>query len=209
MNTIARVFGLNLVRNPIPRSSAAIILMMLAVAACASTTWPEAGLARALIEDGGLLLIVLALRGQALSSAQVDAGTTGGRLGSGPRSTPRLPNPLFTLLGAFGMGAQSGSLMLGGLFLLAALGTSLPLIRRGISDPGYRARRCLAALRGPRSRVSDPIACGRSLETITISPALLYRSIAAGMPVLLAWPLFEAIGVLQHVDILPVLLRWP
>lgn len=187
----------------------AALVLMLAVSAGTAATWPERGITRRLIEDGGLLMIYLSIWGQAWSVVYLGDGRAGGLATTGPYSISRNPYIFFTLVGIAGMGAQSGSLTLAALFLVAALTVFVPVIRREEAELAAITPRLFRAYRRITPRLLPRLGTWRSPPTITMPHRLVVHAFAEGLPLLLAWPLLDLISLLQQAEVLPVLVRWP
>jgi len=173
------------------------------------STWnPGQGLHEA-AEQAGLVMIFLSILGRAWCALYL-----GGRKGRelmtlGPYSVSRNPLYAFSLVGVVGIGAQSGSLLLGPFLALLVYG-----VFRWVIDEEERLLRqafghefddyCRRVPRfGPR------VSAWRSAERIEIALPALWRTVRDALPFLLALPIFEAIEALQHSGWLPVFIRLP
>jgi len=173
-----------------------------------SAWMPGQGLHEA-AEQAGLVLIFLSILGRAWCSLYL-----GGRKGrelmtQGPYSVSRNPLYVFSLMGVVGMGAQSGSLLLGPLLAVLVyvvfsrvIGEEESLLRQAFG--GEFDDYCRRVPRfGPR------LSAWRSAERIEISLPALWRTVRDALPFLLALPIFEIIETLQHSGWLPVLVHLP
>ena len=105
---------------------------------------------RRLIEDGGLLVLCIAIVGRAWCMLFSGGRRPDQLVTIGPYSVSRNPIHLFTLLAVVGMGAQSGSLTLSLLFLLTALTIILPRIRARRPCSPAQSRACSRPTAGSR-----------------------------------------------------------
>ena len=95
------------------------ILAVLALAAVSRSFGGE-GLFSELLEMGGLALIAVCIIGRAWCSLYIGGRKTAEIVDRGPYSISRNPLYVFSFMGAFGMGALTGSLTIALLFLLIA-----------------------------------------------------------------------------------------
>lgn len=200
--------ALSAVQHRRRRAVAIGLAILMAISVSTGSVWQADGLIRRMIENVGLALIVIAVVGRAWCSLYIGGRKAAELVTAGPYSISRNPLYLFSFIGALGVGAQSGSLTLGLLFLLGAMAIFLPLILReeaflGDSMPGFTAYRRRTPRLMPRFDL------WRSPEEIAVRPVFFLRTLFDGLPFLLAWPLFEAIGALQAAGVLPEIVRWP
>ena len=190
------------------RSVALGLALVMAVALCTGTQWDPASPTRVLIEDIGLVLIAVAIVGRAWCSLYIGGRKAAELVTTGPYSISRNPLYFFSFVGASGVGAQSGSLTLGVIFLLATMSIFLPLIAREETFLAHTMPR-FDAYRGLTPRLWPRLSLWRSPHEITVRPALFLRTLFDGLPFVLAWPLFDGIEALQQSGLLPVIARWP
>lgn len=191
------------------RSVALGLALVMAVALCTGSIWSQDGAARALIENIGLGMIAIAVVGRAWCSLYIGGRKAEQLVTTGPYSVCRNPLYLFSFVGAFGVGAQSGSGTLGVIFLLAATAIFIPLIRREETYLANAMPQVFGAYRSMTPRLWPQLRLWRSPQEMTIRPDLFVRTLLDGLPFVIAWPLFDGIGVLQRSGLLPILARWP
>lgn len=179
------------------------------IALCTRSRWQADDFPRLLIEDLGLALIAVAVVGRAWCSLYIGGRKAAELITTGPYSLTRNPLYLFSFVGAFGVGAQSGSLVLGVVFLLATMAIFVPLIVREESFLANAMPGLFHAYRRLTPRLWPRPALWRSPDEITVRPALFLRTLSDGLPFVLAWPLFNGIENLQQIGLLPVIARWP
>lgn len=191
------------------RSVAMGLVLVMAVALCTGSRWRDDAAVHLLIENIGLVMIAVAVGGRAWCSLYIGGRKAEQLVTTGPYSISRNPLYVFSFLGAFGVGAQSGSMTLGLVFLLATMAIFMPLIAREETYLANAMPKLFAAYRSRTPRLWPRPGLWRSPEEITVRPDLFVRTLADGLPFVVAWPLFEGIEALQHAALLPVLARWP
>jgi protein-S-isoprenylcysteine O-methyltransferase Ste14 len=169
--------------------------------------WPVEGVVGEGIEAAGALLIVIAICGRTWCTLYIGGRKRKELVTTGPYSIVRHPLYLFSLLALFGLGAQTGSLIIAGL-ATAALGWPLAAVAReeekvlgtlfGAEHAAY-VRDVPAVLPNPR--------LWRDVETLEVRPAFVARTFLEASLMLIAVPIVEFIHALQARGIIPVLLR--
>lgn len=200
--------ALSAVQHRRRRAVAVGLVILMGVSVSTGSIWSADGLMRRLIENIGLALVVIAVVGRAWCSLYIGGRKAAELVTAGPYSVSRNPLYLFSFIGALGVGAQSGSLTLGLLFLVGAMAIFLPLIRREeafLRDtmPEF------AAYRRRTPRLMPRFDLWKSPEEIAVRPTFFLRTLFDGLPFVLAWPLFEAIAALQGAGVLPEIVHWP
>jgi protein-S-isoprenylcysteine O-methyltransferase Ste14 len=160
-----------------------------------------------IIEAFGLAFIGIAIMGRLWCTLYIGGRKAGEIVSSGPYSISRNPLYVFSVIGAAGVGAQSGSL------LIAALFGVLCLI--AFSIVAKREERFLAA-RFPETyadyldrvpRFFPRLSLYRDEPSLTVLPHRIYTTLMDGLVFFAALPAFEVVEYLQDSGILPVLLR--
>lgn len=191
------------------RSVAIGLILVMGIALCTRSRWEDDDFRHLLIEDLGRTLIAIAVVGRAWCSLYIGGRKAAELVTTGPYSLTRNPLYLFSFIGAFGGGAQSGSLTLGLAFLLATMAIFIPLIAREENFLANAMPGSFDAYRRLTPRLWPRPALWRSPHEITVRPALFLRTLFDGLPFILAWPLFDGIETLQQIGLLPVIARWP
>lgn len=189
------------------RAVALGLALVLSIALFTQSAWSPEGAPRALIETFGLICIAVAIVGRAWCSLYIGGRKAEELVTVGPYSMTRNPLYLFSFIGALGGGLQSGSLLLGVVFLGAAMAIFVPLIAQEESFLANAMPRSFSAYRSVTPRLWPRLALWRSPREITVRPDLFLRTLFDGLPFVAAWPLFEGIEVLQRAGVLPVLTR--
>lgn len=169
--------------------------------------WPAGGMMHETIEQVGLLLIIAAILGRAWCSLHIGGRKSSELVDTGPYSVSRNPLYVFSMLGVVGVGAQSGSLLLGPLLCSAVwlifrrvIGHEEALLLKVFGEPFNRY--CERVPRfGPR------YGAWLSTESLVVSPSAVWRTVRDAIPFLLVPPGFELIDWLQATDVIDVVLR--
>ncbi|HAY47380.1 MULTISPECIES: methyltransferase family protein [Thalassospira] len=161
------------------------------------------------IELGGIGLIAVAIFGRAWCTLYIGGRKAQQLTDRGPYSISRNPLYVFSFIGAAGVGAQTGSLVISAIFVLGAVAVFLPVI--------LREERALAQLFGPQferyqarvPRFGPRFSAWRDMDAIEVRPKLLWRTLRDGLAFFLAVPLFEFFDWLQVSGIVHPLVHLP
>ena len=161
------------------------------------------------VEAVGLAAIVFAIVGRAWCSLYIGGRKKAEIVSRGPYSITRNPLYVFSFFGAFGVGAQSGSLTIAALFMLASYGVFFLTVRReeawlgatfGLEYEAYKAR---------TPRFMPRFSLWRDETELSVRPSFFLTTIRDGLVFLLAIPLFELIDAAQAQGWLKVLAYLP
>ncbi|MBA3049891.1 MAG: isoprenylcysteine carboxylmethyltransferase family protein [Alphaproteobacteria bacterium] len=184
------------------------ILAVLALAAV-SRSFGDESLFHELLEVAGLALIAVCIVGRAWCSLYIGGRKTAEIVQRGPYSISRNPLYVFSFMGAFGMGALTGSLTIALLFLLISVLVFTATVKREeawLSEafgPDYAAYMA----RTPRFW-PDP-SKWRDQDTLEVRPIFFLRTLRDGAVMALAYPLFESLEYVQDVGWVRVILALP
>lgn len=165
--------------------------------------WHEA------VESLGLGAIILAIVGRAWCTLYIGGRKKAEIVDRGPYSISRNPLYVFSFVGAFGIGAQSGSVAIAAAFVVAAVLVFHFTVQREESfllrefGDGYARYVARTPRFWPRFRL------WRDADELTIRPSLFLLTIRDGLVFLLAVPLFELIDEGQAVHWLRVAAHLP
>ncbi|QYC10023.1 methyltransferase family protein [Brevundimonas nasdae] len=185
------------------------LLLLVVLAAVSRSSDDMDGNRHETIETIGRVAIIIAIFGRAWCSLYIGGRKKAEIVDRGPYSISRNPLYVFSFLGAFGVGAQSGTLTIATLFVLAAVLVFHFTVRREEiwldKEFGETYRQYCA--RTPRfwpnfTRWSD-------VEELTIRPKFFLLTIRDGLVFLLAIPVFEMIDFAQILGVLNVFMRLP
>ncbi|WOB79912.1 isoprenylcysteine carboxylmethyltransferase family protein [Brevundimonas nasdae] len=166
--------------------------------ACAAlvTSWP---LLEHPVEHLGLIAITVCIIGRAWCSLYIGGRKKQEIVSAGPYSVSRNPLYVFSFIGAFGIGAQSGSLSVGLIFALACWLVFRIVVgreERYLSDAfgnDYQTYR----KRTPRFLPKPSL--WRDEAEVLIRPVFFVRTVRDGFVFLLALPLFEGLELLRRL----------
>lgn len=159
------------------------------------------------IETAGLSFIVMAIVGRMWCTLYIGGRKSAEIVRTGPYSVSRNPLYVFSTLGAMGVGAQTGSLLVSlgfGILCYVAFAivirTEEAFLEKTFGEP-YRAY-CREV-----PRFFPRFSLFRDDEILTVKTDRVYRTLTDGLVFFVAYPFFEFVEFLQKVDVLPVLLR--
>ena len=161
------------------------------------------------LETFGIALIALCVVGRAWCSLYIGGRKKAEIVNLGPYSISRNPLYVFSFMGAFGMGAQTGSVTIATLFLLIAVGVFYLTVRQeeawleGAFGESYRAYMA----RTPR--FWPDFSKWRDTDTLEGKPVFFLTTLRDGLAFFLAVPLFEALERAQEVGWVHILFSLP
>lgn len=159
------------------------------------------------IEVVGLSFIVLAIVGRMWCTLYIGGRKSAEIVRTGPYSVTRNPLYVFSTLGAIGIGAQTGSLIVAlGFGVLCYVAFSIVIrteeaFLKGTFGAPY-VKYCSEVPRFfPRPSLFQ------DEERLSVKPDRVYRTMLDGLVFFVAYPAFEFVEYLQSIDVLPILLR--
>lgn len=161
------------------------------------------------VEHLGLIAIMICIFGRAWCSLYIGGRKKQEIVSNGPYSLCRNPLYVFSFIGAFGVGAMSGSLTIALVFALACWGVFRAVVEReerflaGAFGATYERYR----LRTPR--FLPDLRLWRDEAELTVRPAFFLRTLRDGLVFLLALPLFELLEGLQQFGWFSVIFQLP
>ena len=161
------------------------------------------------VESIGLVAIVVSIVGRAWCSLYIGGRKKSEIVDRGPYSVTRNPLYVFSYIGAFGIGAQSGSASVGAAFVLAAMVVFYMTVKREEAFLEREFGAVYAAYKARTPRFWPRFSLWRDEERLTIRPALFVTTILDGLVFLLAIPVFELIDIGQASGWLEVVARLP
>jgi protein-S-isoprenylcysteine O-methyltransferase Ste14 len=161
------------------------------------------------VEAFGLASMVFAIVGRAWCSLYIGGRKKAEIVDTGPYSLSRNPLYLFSYVGAFGVGAQTGSVVMGLLFLGIAMVVFYFTVRREEAWLLNAFGEPYAAYMRRTPRFGPDFSKWKDEETLSVRPQFFLTTIRDGLVLLLAIPIFEAVEKLQAVGVLKVLLHLP
>ncbi|MGZ9099525.1 MAG: methyltransferase family protein [Brevundimonas sp.] len=161
------------------------------------------------VESAGFLAMILSIVGRAWCSLYIGGRKKAEIVDRGPYSVTRNPLYIFSFLGAFGIGAQSGSVTIGLGFVLAALAVFHLTVKREEAFLEREFGAVYAAYKARTPRFWPRFSLWRDEAQLTIQPALFLLTIRDGLVFLLAIPVFELIDAGQAAHWLRVVALLP
>jgi protein-S-isoprenylcysteine O-methyltransferase Ste14 len=188
---------------------AAAVALGVVIFAVTNSRYPSGGTIHEMIEWIGIVLIVVCILGRTWASLYIGGRKIDELVTIGPYSTMRNPLYFFTFLGAAGVGAQIGSIVVAlacGLiayvvFHIVVLQEEKLLVERyGDAYKAYMAR---------VPRFFPNPALWKDEPTLTIRPPRVLMTFADALVFLLAVPMAEGFEHLQDIGVFPVLFLLP
>lgn len=161
------------------------------------------------VEAVGLAAIVFAIVGRAWCSLYIGGRKKAEIVSRGPYSITRNPLYVFSFFGAFGVGAQSGSLTIAVLFMLASYGIFFLTVKREEAWLGATFGSQYAAYKARTPRFWPRLSLWRDEAELSVRPSFFLTTIRDGLVFLLAIPLFETIDLAQAEGWLKVIAYLP
>ena len=184
------------------------LLAAVAVALFTTTLWGDGGFHEG-VEAFGLGAMVIAIVGRAWCSLYIGGRKKAEIVTTGPYSISRNPLYLFSYVGAFGVGAQTGSVSMGLLFLAITMVVFHFTVAREEAWLLNAFGEPYAAYMHRTPRFGPDFSKWQDEETLSVRPEFFLATIRDGLVMLLAIPIFEAIEKLQEMGVLKALLRLP
>lgn len=158
-------------------------------------------------EAFGISLIVAAIIGRMWCTLYIGGRKSAEIVQDGPYSMSRNPLYVFSTIGAVGIGAQTGSVIVAlgfGILCYLAFAMVIRTEEKFLSASFGRPYEDYCA-RVPR--FFPKFSMFRDSAELTVKPDRLYRTFTDGLVFFVAYPFFEFIEYLQDSGALPVLLR--
>lgn len=161
------------------------------------------------VESVGFVAMILSIVGRAWCSLYIGGRKKAEIVERGPYSITRNPLYVFSYLGAFGIGAQSGSVTIGLGFVLAAMAVFYLTVRREEAFLEREFGAVYTAYKARTPRFWPRFSLWRDEEQLTIRPSLFVTTIRDGLVFLLAIPIFEMIDAAQAAHWLRIVVHLP
>ncbi|HRJ65137.1 methyltransferase family protein [Brevundimonas sp. UBA2416] len=161
------------------------------------------------VESAGFVAMILSIVGRAWCSLYIGGRKKAEIVDRGPYSITRNPLYVFSYIGAFGIGAQSGSVTTGLGFVLAAMAVFYLTVRREEAFLEREFGAVYLAYKARTPRFWPRFSLWRDEDDLTIRPTLFVTTIRDGLVFLLAIPVFELIDAGQATGWLRVIAHLP
>lgn len=161
------------------------------------------------VEAFGLAMIAVCIVGRAWCSLYIGGRKKAEIVDRGPYSISRNPLYVFSFLGAFGMGAQTGSISLALLFLGLTFAVFYATVRREEAWLSEAFGQTYAAYVARTPRFGPDFSKWKDEGMLEVRPRFFLTTLRDGLVFLVAVPLFESVEMLQDIGWLAPLLRLP
>lgn len=161
------------------------------------------------VEAFGLAMIVLCIVGRAWCSLYIGGRKKAEIVDRGPYSISRNPLYVFSFFGAFGMGAQTGSISLALLFLVLTIAVFYATVRREEAWLSEAFGPVYAAYVARTPRFGPDFSKWKDEGMLEVRPQFFLTTLRDGLVFLVAVPLFESVEKLQDIGWLAPLLHLP
>lgn len=159
------------------------------------------------IEAFGISLIVAAILGRMWCTLYIGGRKSAEIVQTGPYSITRNPLYVFSSIGAIGIGAQTGSIIIALAFGVLCYLAFAMVIRTEEKFLKANFGKPYAAYCASVPRFFPKFSLFRDEVELRVKPDRLYRTFTDGLVFFVAYPFFEVIEYLQNIHALPVLLR--
>lgn len=207
--TTIHLFDLQAVQRARKWAIFASLILLVALTGLSQSIGGADGSLHESVEALGLGAIVLAIVGRAWCSLYIGGRKKAEVVDRGPYSITRNPLYLFSFLGAFGIGAQSGELTIAALFTLVSLAVFYLTVRREERWLEATFGEAYLSYRERTPRFLPRLSLWQDDGELSIRPAFFLRTLRDGLVFLLAIPVFEAIDMAQSAGWLHILMRLP
>lgn len=187
----------------------AVIAVGIFVVAFGDSRWPDEGTMNEGIEFAGFLLIAFCIVGRTWCSLYIGGMKNKAIVSEGPYSITRNPLYVFSVIGAAGVGAQFGSMIIALSAALVTWGVFYALIfseerhlqlQFGVKYKSYKAR---------VPRFLPKFSLWRDSDSLTIKPYNVRSTFIDACIFLIAIPIAEGFDYLHNSGVVPVLFRLP
>ena len=161
------------------------------------------------LEAFGLALIAVCIVGRAWCSLYIGGRKKAEIVNRGPYSISRNPLYIFSFMGAFGVGAQTGSLVLATLFLVLTVAVFYATVRREEAWLSEAFGQTYADYCARTPRFWPDFSKWHDEGMLEIKPGFFLTTLRDGLVFLLAVPLFESVEKLQNIGWLASLIHLP
>lgn len=161
------------------------------------------------LEAFGLGLIVVCIVGRAWCSLYIGGRKKAEIVDRGPYSISRNPLYVFSFMGAFGVGAQTGSVTLATIFLLLTVAVFYATVKREEAWLAGAFGQTYADYCARTPRFGPDFSKWRDADSLEVRPQFFLTTLRDGLVFLLAVPLFESVERLQDLGWLSALVRLP
>ncbi|MBO9507888.1 isoprenylcysteine carboxylmethyltransferase family protein [Thalassospira sp. A3_1] len=173
-------------------------LMMLLLVTLAQASWQRKTNIHDVIEATGIIAIMICIVGRGWCALYIGGRKKTELVMTGPYSLCRNPLYLFSIIGAFGAGAESGSIVIAGLFAIVCwiVLREVTLREEAVLKQSFGPRYYRYLITVPRFRPAT--FRWRDESPLICQPPVFLRTIRDGCWFLIAGPLLEGVKVMQE-----------
>jgi protein-S-isoprenylcysteine O-methyltransferase Ste14 len=208
MTTTTSTFDLQRIQKIRKWALGLALLGAVTLAMFSTTWWGDNGFHEGM-KSFGLGAMVISIVGRAWCSLYIGGRKKAEVVSTGPYSVSRNPLYVFSYAGAFGVGAQTGSLTIAALFVLIAVVVFHFTIAREEAWLSAQFGEVYDSYMARTPRSGPDFSKWRDEEELTVRPRFFLTTLRDGLAFFLAVPVFEAIHWAQTAGWLPVLFRLP
>ncbi len=187
----------------------AVVIGGIFLVTSATSRWPDGGLLHEGIEFAGFILIAVCIAGRTMCALYIGGLKNKNLIDAGPYSVTRNPLYVFSVIGATGVGAQFGSIviaLLAGVITWAVFYILIFSEERALRDRFGEKYRNYAA-RVPR--FFPNLSLWRDVDELTIRPRIVRATFVDACIFLISIPVAEGFDYLHATGVIPVLLQVP
>jgi len=186
-----------------------LTLALVALAVVSEHSFSEGSFLDPLYETLGYVLLLVAAMGRVWCSAFIAGKKSRELVRVGPYSIVRNPLYVFSFIGAAGIGAQTGSVVIALICTVVCYIVFAVLVRREEAAlVKVHGETYAAYLRSTPRFLPNP-SLWWDRDSLTVQPVRVMRTFADGLVFLLAIPVAEGLEYLQSIHVLPVLANLP
>lgn len=201
-----KIHTVQTIRKIVLYAAAAIGVFIFAVT---TSVHPSGGTVHEMIEWAGIVLIVMCILGRTWSSLYIGGRKIEEFVRTGPYSVTRNPLYFFSFLGAAGVGAQVGSVVLALICALLAYIVFYVVVRQEEQVLSARYGESYRAYLARVPRFIPNPSLWHDEPSLTIRPPRVLMTFADALVFLLAVPIAEWFEHLQETGIIPILFHLP
>ncbi|NJC42588.1 protein-S-isoprenylcysteine O-methyltransferase Ste14 [Brevundimonas alba] len=161
------------------------------------------------LEALGLAMIAICVVGRAWCSLYIGGRKKAEIVDQGPYSISRNPLYVFSFIGSFGMGAQTGSVVIATLFVVISVAVFYLTVRQEEGWLSVTFGEVYRAYCARTPRFLPDFSKWQDRETLEVRPVFFLTTLRDGLGFFLAVPLFEALEHAQTVGWVHVVFNLP
>lgn len=157
-----------------------------------------------ILETVGLCAIFICIIGRSWCSLYIGGRKKAEVVQTGPYSICRNPLYLFSFLGTAGIGAQTGSFVITGVFVVAAVVLFYAVVGREERWLYERFGEVYETYKARTPRFLPKLRLWRDEASLVVDPRFFLRTVGDGLIFVLAVPLFEGVSIAQSTGLIDI-----